>query len=170
MEIGKKITIYTEEEKQEIILKYAFDAPVNKVFNAFTQENMAKKWLVPESLAIEFDTFLMETNGKYKYTIIDKNNEQHTFFGVVHEVSFPYRIIQTFEYETKPKNGKVSLEVLSFKPLADNKTQLTHQTVFRTVAERDEVFITKKSKGVLSEEKKLGIAEAYNRLDSILTQ
>jgi uncharacterized protein YndB with AHSA1/START domain len=166
--MANQTTVRAETGKQEIVLTYVFNAPLRKVFDAFIQKNIVRQWLAPLNLSLEIDNYLIQSNGEYRYSITDDSGKKHTFLGVVHEVDYPKRIIQTFEYETTPKKGDVSLEVLNFKPLGESKTELIHQSVFRSVAERDAVLITKNSDGVLEAEKKLGIVDAYNRLNEIL--
>ncbi|MFX3626106.1 MAG: SRPBCC domain-containing protein [bacterium] len=168
--MANQTIVQAEAGRQEIVLTYVFDASIKKVFEAFIQKNIVRQWLVPLNSVLEIESYLIQNNGKYRYTIIDESGDKHTFCGVVHEVLYLERIIQTFEYETTPKNGEVSLEVLSFMPLDNNSTKLTHQSIFRSVAERDAVLITKNSEGPLKEEKKLGIIDIYNRLSTILNK
>jgi len=69
------------------------------------------------------------------------------------------RIIQTFEFEGLPEKGHVTLETARFEALPGNRTKLTAQSVFQSVADRD---------GMLQSGMEGGVNDSYDRLDELL--
>jgi uncharacterized protein YndB with AHSA1/START domain len=86
----------------------------------------------------------------------DPNGNEFGFHGVVHDVTAPERIIQTFEFEGLPEKGHVILETSKFEALPGNRTKITIQSVFQSVADRD---------GMLMSGMERGVNDSHNRLD-----
>ncbi len=78
-----------------------------------------------------------------------------------HEVLAPERIIGTFEFEGLPEKGHVILGTVKFEVLPGNRTRLTSQSVFQSVADRD---------GMLQSGMERGVNEGYERLDELLAK
>ena len=81
------------------------------------------------------------------------------FHGVNHEVNAPERIIGTFEFEGLPEKGHVILQTARFVVMPGNRTLLTSQSVFQSVADRD---------GMLQSGMEMGVNDSYDRLDELL--
>ena len=71
----------------------------------------------------------------------------------------PERIIGTFEFEGLPEAGHVTLETTRFEALPGDRTRVTSQSVFQSVADRD---------GMIESGMETGVNEGYERLDEIL--
>jgi uncharacterized protein YndB with AHSA1/START domain len=71
----------------------------------------------------------------------------------------PERIIQTNEFEGLPEAGHVSLDTARFEEIAGNRTKVTSQSVFQSVADRD---------GMVQSDMESGLKESYDRLDELL--
>ena len=78
-----------------------------------------------------------------------------------HEVLAPERIISTFEFEGLPEKGHVILGTLKFEALPGNRTRLTSQSVFQSVADRD---------GMVQAGMERGVNDGYERLDELLAK
>ncbi len=78
-----------------------------------------------------------------------------------HEVTAPERIIGTFELEGLPEKGHVILETARFESLPGNRTKLTSQSVFQSLADRD---------GMLQSGMERGVKDSYDRLDELLAK
>jgi uncharacterized protein YndB with AHSA1/START domain len=78
---------------------------------------------------------------------------------VNHEVLAPERIIGTFEFEGLPEKGHVVLGTVKFEALPGNRTRLTSQSVFQSVADRD---------GMVRSGMERGVNEGYDHLDDLL--
>jgi len=159
MTTTKNITsIKAEPGKQEIFITREFDAPRELVFKAFTDAKLVAQWLGPRDLTMKIEKFEPKTGGSYRY-IHSMGELSFGFHGVVHEVTFPERIIQTFEFEGLPEKGHVTLETARFEALPGGRTRFTNQSVFQSVADRD---------GMLQAGMERGVNDSYERLDELI--
>ena len=99
------------------------------------------------------------SGGSWRYPNRDAQGNEYGFHGVNHEVSAPERIIGTFEFEGMPEPGHVVLETAVFETLPGNRTRVTGQSVYRSVADRD---------GMLQSGMEHGVNDSYERLDELL--
>jgi len=154
-----KTTITAELGKQELFVTREFDAPRELVFKAHTDPEIYAQWLGPRGLTTRFETFEPVSGGKYRFIQKDKDGNEFAFHGVTHEVTVPERIIGTFEFEGLPEAGHVILETSRFEELPGNRTRVTAQSVFQSVADRD---------GMIQSGMEHGVVDGYERLDEIL--
>jgi len=154
-----KTTITAEPGKQELFITREFDAPRELVFRAYTDPAIYAQWLGPHGLTTTFDVFEPVSGGKYRFIQKDQDGNEFSFHGVTHEVFAPERIIGTFEFDGLPETGHVILETTRFEALPGNRTRITSQSVFQSVADRD---------GMLQSGMEHGVVEGYERLDEIL--
>ena len=154
-----KTTITAELGKQELFVTREFDAPRELVFKAHTDPEIYAQWLGPRGLTTRFETFEPVSGGKYRFIQKDKDGNEFAFHGVTHEVTVPERIIGTFEFEGLPEAGHVILETSRFEELLGNRTRVTAQSVFQSVADRD---------GMIQSGMEHGVVDGYERLDEIL--
>ena len=152
-----KITV--EPGKQELFIEREFDAPRDLVFKAFIDPENYAQWIGPRGLTTTFETFEPRNGGSWRYIQKDANGNEFAFHGVNHEVLSPERIIGTFEFEGLPEKGHVLLETSRFEELPGNRTKLTSQSVFMSVADRD---------GMLQSGMEEGVNDSYDRLDELL--
>ena len=156
-----KTKITAEPGKQELFITREFDAARELVFKAFTNPELYAQWIGPRELTTTIKTFEPRSGGKWRYISKDKDGNKYAFHGVFHEVSAPEIIIETFEFEGLPEAGHVILETARFESLPDNRTKLTCQSVFQSVADRD---------GMLQSGMEKGVNEGYEKLDELLAK
>ena len=156
-----KTTITAEPGKQELFITREFDAPRELVFRAYTDPEIYAQWLGPKALTTTFDVFEPVSGGKYRFIQKDQDGNEFSFHGVTHEVLAPERIIGTFEFDGLPEAGHVVLETTRFEAIAGNRTRVTSQSVFQSVADRD---------GMLQSGMEVGVNEGYERLDELLAK
>jgi uncharacterized protein YndB with AHSA1/START domain len=154
-----KINLAEKPGRQEIIITREFDAPRELVFKSHTDPNLYAQWLGPRGLPMTIKTFEPRKGGSWRYIQKDQNGNEYAFHGVNHEVTAPERIIGTFEFEGLPEKGHVILQTALFGVLKGNRTRLTSQSVFQSVANRD---------GMLQSGMKAGVNDSYDRLDELL--
>jgi len=158
--IKKNLTIITAAPgKQEIFITREFDAPRELVFKAFTDQKLYTRWLGPREITMILEKFEPRNGGMWRYIHKDKDGKEYAFHGVYHEVTFPERIIDTFEFEGLPEKGYVALETVRFEELPGDRTKVMSQAVFQSVADRD---------GELQSGMERGVKESYDRLDELL--
>lgn len=151
--------IVAEPGKQEIIIIREFDASRELVFKAFTDPKLYSQWLGPRGFTTTLEIFEPRSGGSWRYVQKDQNGNEFAFHGVNHEVTAPERIIGTFEFEGLPEKGHVVLQTARFEALPGNRTKMTSQSVFQSVADRD---------GMLQSGMEVGVNDSYDRLDEIL--
>ncbi|MEO8065579.1 MAG: SRPBCC family protein [Candidatus Doudnabacteria bacterium] len=154
-----KTKITAEPGKQETIIEREFDAPRDLVFKVTTDPQYLPQWWGPRELTLEIDKAEIRTNGYWRYVHTDKLGNKSGFHGVYHEVLAPERVIGTFEWEGLPEKGHVILETTKFQELPGNRTKMTIQQVFQSVADRD---------GMLASGMEKGMDESHERLDELL--
>jgi uncharacterized protein YndB with AHSA1/START domain len=153
-----KTTIVVEPGKQEVLISREFEAPRELVFRAYTDPKLLAHWLGPRDLKMTVQQFEAKSGGSYRYTHT-RGNHDYKFHGVIHELTVPERIIQTFEFEGLPEPGHVALETTKFEALPGNRTKVSTQALFQSVADRDSM-----AEGGM----KRGVEEGHERLTELL--
>jgi uncharacterized protein YndB with AHSA1/START domain len=153
-----KVTVTAEPGKQELFITREFDAPRELVYKAHIDPKLYVQWLGPHGYEMILETFEPVSGGKYRYVHKDKDGNEYGFNGTFHEISMEC-MIQTFEFEGLPERGHVSLDCMILEELPGNRTKVTIQSVFRSVADRD---------GIVQSGMEKGVREGYERLDDIL--
>jgi uncharacterized protein YndB with AHSA1/START domain len=162
MTTDKQTQIIAEQGKQELFIIREFDAPQERVFQAFSTSAMLEQFFAPENRVMKFDYSDFASNGKYRYSVTTQEGKLLcTFKGVIHEVASPERIIQTSEMEGLPFPGNVVLEKMSFEVLPDNRTKLTIHDVCLNVQTRDAIIASGMAEGLKS---------IFKQLDVLLTK
>jgi uncharacterized protein YndB with AHSA1/START domain len=151
--------IVAEPGKQEMLIIREFDAPRELVFRAFTDPTLYVQWLGPRTVTMTLDVFEPKNNGRWRYIHTDPYGGVYAFHGVYHEVLAPELIINTFEFEGIPEKGHVCLETLRFEELLGEKTRLTSQSIFQSIADRD---------STLQSGMQEGVHDSYERLAELL--
>ena len=150
--------ITAEPGKQELFITREFDAPRELVFKAHTDPKLYAQWLGPRGYEMILETFEPHSGGRYRYIHKDQNGNEFGFHGVFHEISEEL-MIQTFEFEGLPENGHVTLDTMRLESLPGNRTRVTIQSLFQSVADRD---------GMVQAGMERGVNEGYERLDELL--
>jgi len=161
MKTKNPTTIKAEPGSQELFITREFEAPREIVFKAFTDPELIVQWLGPRELTMRVEKFEPKAGGSYRYIHTDPMGNDYGFHGVVHEVSVPERVIQTFEFEGLPEKGHVTLETTRFEALPGNRTKLTIQSVFQSVTDRD---------GMLQSGMERGVNDSHERLDELFAK
>lgn len=156
-----KTKIIAEPGKQEVFIIREFDVPRELVFKAHTDPELFAQWIGPHGMTTNLEAFDPVSGGMYRFVQSAPDGNEYAFRGVFHDVTAPERVIQTFEYEGLPESGHVTLETMILEELPGNRTRLTGQSVFQTVADRD---------GMIESGMEQGVNEGYERLDAILAE
>lgn len=154
-----KTKITAEPGKQEIIITREFDAPRELVFKAYTDPKLYAQWWGPREYSNAIERFEPRSGGGWRVIQKDTQGNAYGFHGVYHEVSAPERIIDTFEFEGLPERGHVAMETALFEALPGNRTRVTSQSVFQSVADRD---------GMIQSGMERGVFDSHARLDELL--
>lgn len=154
-----KTVVTVEPGKQELFITREFDAPRELVFRAHTDPEIYARWLGPRDLTVSLEVFEPVSGGRWRFIQKDKEGNEFGFHGVNHDVTFPERIISTFEFEGLPESGHVILETTKFEALPGNRTRVTTQSLYQSVEDRD---------GMVAAGMESGVVDGHERLDEIL--
>ncbi len=153
--------IIAEPGKQELFIVRELDAPRALVFRAYTEKELYKQWIGPRGYETLIEKFEPWSGGSWRFVQKDDKGNIFAFHGVTHEMATPERIIDTFEYEGLPEKGHVILQTAKFEALPGNRTKVTAQAVFQSVADRD---------GMIQSGMERGVREGFERLDELLAK
>jgi uncharacterized protein YndB with AHSA1/START domain len=147
-----KITTPTE---REIRSERIFNAPLEKVWRAYTDPKLVAQWWGRGNKLV-IERMEVERGGHWRY--VEHSDEGvHGFEGRYREVTPPERIVQTFEWDGLPAH--VIVITTTFEELGDGRTKLVALSLFHTKEERD---------GMLHSGMEGGLNESYAALDRLL--
>jgi uncharacterized protein YndB with AHSA1/START domain len=151
-----KATITTPAER-EIRIERVFDAPIERVWRAFTDPELIAQWW-GRGNKLDVERMEVERGGHWRF--VEHGPEgTHGFEGRYREVTPMERVVQTFEWDGMP--GHIAVETAEFTDLGDGRTKVTTTSLFHTVEERD---------GMLSSGMEIGLNESYAALDALLAK
>ena len=149
--------IVVEPGKLEIVVTMIFNAPRELVFKAYIDPALIPQWWGPRYLTTEIDRLDARTGGEWRFVQRDPDGNEYAFHGVIHDVTAPERIVQTFEYEGM--SGHVSLDTAVFEDLGGGRTRVVSQSVFQSLEARD---------GMAASGMEIGINEGNDRMSELL--
>jgi uncharacterized protein YndB with AHSA1/START domain len=134
-----------------------FDAPLDRVFRAWTDPALVIQWMGPRSIDMEIQTWDCRTGGEYRYTALRGGEEIAHFYGSFHQVRPNERLVQTFGFDEMP--DAVSLDTMTFEELGEGRTRVVCLSVVYSMEARD---------GMMSSGMDVGVVEGYEKLDELL--
>ena len=153
-----KTTITVEPGQQELFITREFDAPRELVYKAHIDPDLYVQWLGPRDLETTLETFEPVSGGRWRFAHKDQDGNEFGFHGVFHTMTEEL-MIQTFEFDGLPESGHVTLDTMRLEKLPGDRTKITIQSVFQSVADRD---------GMVQSGMEHGVKEGYERLDELL--
>jgi uncharacterized protein YndB with AHSA1/START domain len=149
--------VVTTPSEREIRVERTFDAPVARVWQAYTDPDLIGQWW-GRGNELVIERMEVERGGHWRF--VEKGPEgSHGFEGRYCEVVPQERLVQTFEWDGMP--GHVAVETATFTDLGDGRTTVSTTSLFHTVEERD---------GMLSSGMEHGLDESYAALDALLAK
>lgn len=140
----------------ELRIAHTFDAPVERVFNAWIDPARIPRWWGPAYLTTTVEFMEPRVGGRYRIVQRAPDGKVHGFRGVYHTVEAPHLLISTFEYDGFP--GHVSLDTCRFVAQED-KTNLMILSMFQSVEDRD---------GMVQSGCEAGVREMMARMETLL--
>jgi uncharacterized protein YndB with AHSA1/START domain len=150
----KAMSKVTTPSDREIRTERIFNAPRDRVWQAFTDPaQVAQWWGRGNKLVIE--RMEVERGGHWRF--VEHGPEGISGFeGRYREVTPKDRISQTFEWDGMP--GHVIVETVTFEDLGE-RTRIVTNSLFHTTEDRD---------GMLNSGMEQGMNESYAALDRLL--
>ena len=131
-----KVTV--PEYSQNILGAVTINAPLKKVFEAYTQEDLFASWWCRGN-PMKVYHFDCKDGGSWHIVEQSEDGNEYEFTGCFHEVAQDKRIVQTFEFLGMPERGHVMLEKAEFVAIDEHTTEIRTHSTAMTVADRDEM-------------------------------
>lgn len=149
--------VITTPEAREIHIERVFNAPLDRVWDAFSRiEQLVQWWGRGNRLDVERWEF--RKGGHYRF-VEHSDGEQHGFEGRFREITPRERIVQSFEWDGMPAH--VAIDSTTFIDLGDGRTKVVTDSQYHTPQERD---------GMLASGMADGLNEGYRALDALLAR
>jgi uncharacterized protein YndB with AHSA1/START domain len=149
----------TANGDREIQVTRVFDAPRRLVFDAYTQPELIKKWLLgPDGWSMPICEVDLRLGGKYRYVWkSDSDGQEMGMGGIYREVTPPERIVVTEVFDEVWYPGEAIDTIVLTEQ--NGKTTLTQTILYNCRETRD---------AVLKSPMQTGMAASYNRLEKFL--
>jgi uncharacterized protein YndB with AHSA1/START domain len=129
----QKTKIHAEDDRQELVITREFDLPLDVLFSAYSEPALVEQWMGTSVLKLE-----NKKHGSWQFETTDPKGNKHLFNGVVHDFVPNAKITRTFEMENT--SFPVQLEFLEFEKLSGDRSRLTMQIIYKSVADRDRML------------------------------
>jgi uncharacterized protein YndB with AHSA1/START domain len=158
--MDQKTKVTAENGKQELVITREFNLPLELLFKAYEEPELAEQWMSNEYSTTKLLKLESKKHGSWQLESCDpKGNVVFRANGVIHEFVSNKKIIRTFEMENTPYG--VQLEIYEFERLTDDTSKLNMHVVYESAAQRDEVLKLPFAQG---------INMAHNRLQDIISK
>ncbi len=158
---GKAKLEITTPTEREIVMTRAFDAPRHLVFDAWTQPELVRQWMLgPDGWTMPVCEIDLRVGGKYRYVWRRESTASEMgLSGTFREVQAPERLVSTEIFDEDWTGGEaLSTLVLTER---DGKTTATNTVLYASGEARD---------GALKSGMADGVSVGYDRLDEVLAE
>jgi uncharacterized protein YndB with AHSA1/START domain len=111
---------------ERLVIKRSFNAPVERVYAAWTDAEQMKRWFAPGQMSVPGAEADVRVGGRYRVQMADPKGEGdcelHTTGGVYREVVPNQRLVFTWQWEGSALETVVTLQ---FRSVSANETELT---------------------------------------------
>ena len=149
--------LVVERENKKLTMSRVFDAPRQKVWEAFTDPGLIVQWWGPSYLTTTVDKMELKPGGAWRFVQRDEEGNEYGFRGEYIEVVPPEKLTYTFEFE--PMAGHVSTDTITLAEQPDGRTKVVTTTVFDTVEDLD---------GMIQSGMEDGANESWDRLTELV--
>lgn len=154
----RKTKVTAEENRHDLTITREFDLPVELLFTAHVDPDIFEEWMTHDHGKVKVLKFETKTHGGWQFQNSDlQGNVVFQARGVFHEIIENRKITRTFEMANSPFDAQ--LEFLDFEKLTDDTSRLTIQSIYRSVALRNQMLKLPFSQG---------LNMAHNRLQTVL--
>ncbi len=111
-------------------IKQVFDAPISKVWDAWTNPDSLKQWKSPEGMTTPEVSVDLKVGGKYKVVMVgmDQANptapERATVGGEYLEIDEPNRLVYTWLWEGAPAATHTTTVTVKLNKINDHQTEV----------------------------------------------
>jgi uncharacterized protein YndB with AHSA1/START domain len=122
---------------REIVMTRVFDAPRERVFDAFTTPELVKRWMIgPDGWSLAACEIALSVGDAFRYVWRnDADGQDFVVSGVFTEIVCPERVAHTERFDDPDFPGE-SLETWTFEE-RDGRTTLTTTLLYESKEARD---------------------------------
>ncbi|MBD5606534.1 MAG: SRPBCC family protein [Candidatus Eremiobacteraeota bacterium] len=149
----------TTPTDREIVMTRVFDAPRERVFDAFTTPGSVKRWLIaPAGWTLAVCDIALRVGGAFRYVWRnDADGQEFVVRGVYTDITRPERVVHTERFDDPAYPGE-SVETWTFDEV-DGSTTFTMTLAYESIEARNRALESGMDQGN---------AACYDRLDSLL--
>lgn len=114
-----------------LVISRTLKAPPARVYEAWTDPQLARRFLCPNDITVGDATFDVRAGGRYRIAMINPDGETYVAHGTYREVVPERKLVMTWEWEEDdPRRVHQSLLTVEFAPHADGtELTLTHENL-----------------------------------------
>jgi uncharacterized protein YndB with AHSA1/START domain len=148
----------TAHGDREIVVTRLFDAPRRLVFDAYTQPQLVKRWLLgPDGWSMPVCEIDLRPGGKYRYVWrSNRDGREMGMGGIYREVVAPERVVFTEVFDEAWYPGEAVDTIVLVE--RDGKTTLTQTILYNSRETRD---------AVLKSPMQTGLTASFDRLENL---
>jgi uncharacterized protein YndB with AHSA1/START domain len=94
--------VATKAPSETLEIRRTFNAPRQRVYDAWTKAEEIKKWAAPGAMTVALAESDLRVGGKYRIHMQATDGNQHRVFGVYRVVDPPKKVVYTWTWETQP--------------------------------------------------------------------
>jgi uncharacterized protein YndB with AHSA1/START domain len=148
----------------ELKIDRVFNAPIDRVFAAWSEEEALKQWWGPHVFPTTYAKVDFRVGGRYHYCMTGPNGEEAWGVMVYDEIERPLRIVYTDHFSDKDGNFNSQMPstqiTLTFEDLGDGRTRLTSHATYKP----------EELQKVLDMGMQQGLDETFDKLEAYLTR
>lgn len=157
---GSTATTEIYQEGTAVVFARTFDAPRDRVWQAFTDPTLIPRWWGPNTSSTEVVEMDVRVGGKWRFVSRAPHREDVTFYGEYLEITPPERIRWTFMFDVEGIGPQGGPETFTFEDLG-GRTKVTSHGDFGSPEALEGALETGMIKGAI---------ETWDRLDAVLAE
>src|SRR5262245_57148754 len=157
---GSTDTTEIYSDGNELVFERTFDAPREKVWQAFTDPTIVPRWWGKKGTTTKIIEMDVRPGGKWRYVSSDAGRDDVTFYGEYLEVTPPERFRWTFMFDVEGVGPMGGPETHTFEDLG-GRTRIVSVGHFDSVESIEGALAT----GMIG-----GAIETWDRLAEVLAE
>jgi len=95
-----------------LVISRTFDAPRERVFDAWLDAKIISQWIGPRGISAEAELLEPRVGGRYRIFMRGSDGTGPTVSGTYREIKRPERLVFTWAWETAHPHGQAGYETL----------------------------------------------------------
>ena len=123
-----------------LVISRTFDAPRERVFDAWLDPKTISQWIGPRNISAEAKLLEPRVGGRYRIFMRGADGKGPTVGGTYREIKRPERLVLTWAWESDHPHGEKgheSLITLTFRAVGAKTEMTMRHELFESKASRD---------------------------------